>query len=363
MIVHARETEDQGSTLFAVGRYNLHLGEQSRVGSLVTFRHDFAHGEEAGASNVVPVVDGLWRHKTFSLSSSLSGSWSTDEREQRQRLGIKKSIPLAATLSAYNEESWGTIGANTVMIGPDYDPRVGFVNRANQLAVNPWVNLDLRPSWKPDWLRRINPNAFAIVVHGVDDLKFQEALVHAEVGIRLESNHEFYIFGEHSFQRLTQQFAPAPNIAFAPGNYDYGILGVYMESDRSRRISAQGFLGIGHYYSAPTQFAGGKIRLAPTPYTSLVVNYEMNRFTVGNSEAYTHLVIGEGRLALSPRIQLIGVGQYNTNAGAVSANVRFAYEFRPLSFLFLVYDHRPGLQPGSPPDQRLVLKLSVSWPV
>lgn len=367
MIVHARETVEDPSTLFAVGRYNLHLGEQSQIGGLVTFRHDFGRGEQTGASNVVPVLDGLWRHESFSLVSSFSGSWSSDSADT-SRPRVKKSLPIAATLRAYNEASWGSIGINSLLIGPDFDPRVGFINRSNQISVNPYVDFDLRPEWKPSWLRRINPSAFALVIHGVDDLRFQEGLVHAEVGVRFESNDEIYFFGEHSFQRLTQEFAPADNVVFKPGNYDYGAGGIYLQSDQSRWIAIQGYFGLGHYYSAATQFAGGKFRFAPVPHLALTVNYEMNRFVIAqtaengsNNEAFTHLLIGEGRAALSPKIQLIGVAQYNTTTHTASANVRFAWEFRPLSFLFIVYDHRPSGVANTPDDQRLVLKISLSW--
>ncbi len=57
-----------------------------------------------------------------------------------------------------------------------------------------------------------------------------------------------------------------------------------------------------------------------------------------NSTKVTHLITPEVRLAVNPRLQLMGFYQSNTAAGRDVWNVRFSWEFQPLSFLYLVYN-------------------------
>ena len=48
----------------------------------------------------------------------------------------------------------------------------------------------------------------------------------------------------------------------------------------------------------------------------------------------------EGRLALNPRLQLIGFYQQNSENEAKNYNIRLAWEYQPLSFLYIVLNNR-----------------------
>ena len=52
--------------------------------------------------------------------------------------------------------------------------------------------------------------------------------------------------------------------------------------------------------------------------------------------AETHLLLVETRLAVSPKLQLIGSYQRDTDGNASVLNARLAWEFLPLSFVYVV---------------------------
>ena len=69
------------------------------------------------------------------------------------------------------------------------------------------------------------------------------------------------------------------------------------------------------------------------------------------------------RVGITPRMNLTAFYQHNTDLARGTLNVRYAWEFAPLSYLFVVFNDGANLvSPPSPfalpPRQQLVVKLS-----
>ena len=80
--------------------------------------------------------------------------------------------------------------------------------------------------------------------------------------------------------------------------------------------------------------------------------------------AETHLLLVETRLAVSPQLQLIGSYQRDTDGNAQVFNARLAWEFQPLSFVYVVVtDTRSAYRtPDSSPNElRVVAKITYTW--
>lgn len=156
-------------------------------------------------------------------------------------------------------------------------------------------------------------------------------------------------------------------MSFPAGSSTFDRIGVAAYSEHSRLFSAGGNVGIGRYFLADFVRAQGQVGFSPLPHIGLFLNYELNRFDgqgVRPGGVSTHLLQLEGRLALTPRLQLIGSYQRDTAGNVGLTNARLAWEFLPLSFLYVVFtDTRTAFQvPGAPPsEQRLVVK--ATWTV
>mgnify|MGYP001791063035 FL=1 len=57
------------------------------------------------------------------------------------------------------------------------------------------------------------------------------------------------------------------------------------------------------------------------------------------SDLTANLLSTTARLALNPRVRLVGSYQWNSANDANIWNVRFAWEYRPLSFIFIVFNN------------------------
>jgi hypothetical protein len=54
------------------------------------------------------------------------------------------------------------------------------------------------------------------------------------------------------------------------------------------------------------------------------------------------------RVAASPRLQFVTFTQWNTAARQISGNARLTWEYRPLAFFNVIYNHRaPTAGPGA----------------
>ncbi len=172
---------------------------------------------------------------------------------------------------------------------------------------------------------------------------------------------------QHSTQVLTQAFSPIPGLNVPKGTYDYDQFGLAVFSETSRVVSAGFNLTGGKYYRAEGLQLLAQAGLQPIPHVALFFRYQLNRFTgqdVVTDAAVTHLLLGEARLALSPKLQLIGSYQRDTSGNYAVANARLAWEFLPLSFVYVVFtDTRSAYVAMNSPtgEQRLVVKLTYTW--
>jgi hypothetical protein len=63
---------------------------------------------------------------------------------------------------------------------------------------------------------------------------------------------------------------------------------------------------------------------------------EIRNLGISSSNVTTDLATAEIRLALNPRVQWITFYQYNTAVNRNTLNTRLQWEYKPLSFIFLV---------------------------
>lgn len=361
MVVHTLPTTTQNSSLFGVARYSHHLLGESRAGAMLVARHDFESGS-AAATNVVPVVDVLLRRGIFSMNAMASAS--VDQVHD----GSAPTTGVTGSLEGSVQGQWGRLSARGSALSPGYKTRSGFVAReAAFLLTGSWY-LDWRPAWLPKWLRSIQQYLDTSAVWSTQDGRFQEANAYYEVfWLTLEGGDRGWIYGQRTWQSLDAPFAPVPGVSFPAGTSVFDRLGIAAYSEQSRLFSAGGNVGIGRYFLADFVRAQGQVGFSPLPHIGLFLNYELNRFDgegVKPGGVSTHLLQLEGRLAVNPKLQLIGSYQRDTAGNVGLLNARLAWEFLPLSFVYVVFtDTRTAFQvPGAPPsEQRLVVKATFTW--
>ena len=317
---------------FGVARYSRNIREQSRLGGMVTYRTDGASAiHPFGRTNRTVTVDGLWRPGP-SAGLQAMVSQSTDSLS---------GDGTGAQLWAYYENSSVYVGL-LEYFNRDYNPGIGLeLLDANYVMHSPAVLWDLRGDWLPENIRSFNPAISVYSFNSSDggELEFGYAVIQplrfefhsgAAVGVAVEPN----------WQRITGRFAPA-GIEIETGDYDYTRYSVNANSDRSRVLSGELSYETGGYYDGRLSAYSVSGRYAPSPRFELTADFELNRLArLGPMEqARTTRLIGVGsRFAFSPRLQLSGFLQRNSLTSKDILNARLSWEFRPLSYLYVVYN-------------------------
>lgn len=336
LAMRQRGTDDSPATYFGVGRYVHNFSGQNRLGGMVTHRHEESFVQNGiefeSQTNTTATINGFFRPKQ-SLSFEAMISASTDE---------EAGDGLAAHAFLWQQKNWGFMGVTGQYVSPNYLPGVGFLAFEDYLLLGPRIDLDLRPKWLPRFIRSFGPDIGSDVFWRASDGAFQQALLNVSpLDFEFQTGGQFEVRFNQEWQQLDSQFNPL-GIEIAPGYYQFGQYEISLDSDFSRKLAGAVTYGNGTFYDGSLQTWDFDARISPSPYVELIGSYTINDFSnlgVMQSDLTANLLSTTARLALNPRVRLVGSYQWNSANDANIWNVRFAWEYRPLSFIFIVFNN------------------------
>ena len=361
MLIRQRGITGSPTTDFLVGRYVENIGRQNRVGVLTTLKN--THGTNAIGSRQdgTVAVDGFFRlGQSLNYSAMLTSTVSSD----------KNSPSGVAGSSQFFYRSNQFVGWLTqTIVTKNYNPAVGFVSRSDVVSNSFGGYLVNRAKWLPKRVRNFEPGAFVEMYHKASTGYLQEAQWNLNpIWFTFQNAGNFGLFINPTFQRLDDgDFRPL-DLSIASGKYRYVRFSTIFGSDPSKKVSYNVYGEMGRYYDGQLRYGRGSLILAPIPHAAFTLSAEANRFVkVGQYTGTIALYSIESRLAVNPRLQLINFFQRNTFTDRNVWNVRLAWEFQPLSFLYIVYNRgayagslrsSDGTAPGRQQEQHLIGKLS-----
>ncbi len=329
IIMRQRASDNSPATNFFVGRYSENIGANSRLGGLVTVKN------QPGNTNIVSTVDGFFRlGESHSLNTLLMHSANTE----------KGKNGLAGFAQYYYSTNHMKIWLTQSVVTKDFDPEMGFVSRTDVIGTTPGMN----------WYYRGKRLPFKKVIRAFEPGFLPELYWQASTGKSIERTFTFFpvwlnfqsgaYFGyafEPQFQRLTAPFEPL-GVTISPGDYYFTNQQIWFSSDPSRVVSMTGIYIWGNYFNGKLNSGDWRLQFAPIPEISIAGRFNRNRFIkVGEPKTSTTIDLYglEARLALNPRLQLIGFYQKNASDNSENYNVRLSWEYTPLSYIYLVLNH------------------------
>lgn len=363
LLVRQRAADGTPTTHFGVARGSLNLGQRSRVGALVVGRHDDASTSAGRRDNVVAAIDGYSRiGTTGAITAFVSAS---------RNGGAASGTGFASYLWIRGTSSRGYLGFLQDIASRDYDAAAGFIFRTDVILNSPAGWFDWRPDWRPSFVRRMTPGFSNYTYHRLSDGAFLQADLRFDpIDVDMHDGSNVRVALGPTWHELdeaeAETFRPL-GVRLAAGSYRYGVLNVSYESDASRRFGGSASVTTGGYFDGRLTTSRAALFLAPSPRLSARVTFERNDARgLGSerSDVSSDLVVSEVRIARDSRLHVSAFHQYNSLEDVSSWNARLSWEFRPLSYVHLVYnDNRYTADPRAPgsnaPNTRqLVLKLS-----
>lgn len=328
---------------FFVGRYSQNLGKQHRLGALLSYK-----GEDAGSKNLTGTIDGFFRFSQ-ALSWTFMGSTTSD---LHHRTGYAGSSQLL-----YNSNKWIAWWTESIVTNT-YDPQMGFVARGNTLVTDPGVILQERGRWLPSFIRSYNPGASFTLYHNAASLRLTDRYINL-TPVSFQFQHGGILSWNMvlTHQSLESDFTPL-GVAIAKGDYSYIRHKISVSSDQSKKLAASLTGNFGQYYNGSYHSLTASLSFAPAPYIFLSPSIErghLDKVGVAHTTKDITLYTIEGRLALNPRLQLSGIFQRSDITGLTTWNTRFSWEFKPLSYCYIVFNNGRTAQST---DRQVITKIT-----
>ena len=328
MVMRQRESITTPGTNFFVGRFSENFGKQNRIGGLMTVKNN------SNGTNVVSAVDGFFRMgESHSLNTMLIHS----------NTGNKNGFAGHAQYY-YTNNQWKLWWTQT-LVTKDFDPGMGFVSRSDVIGTTPGIFWYYRGNKLPfrNWIRAFEPGIMTEFYHQASTGKLLERQINMNpIWFNFQNGGFFGYLINPTFQQLTEPFAPV-GIKISEGKYNYVRHVFYFSTDQSRVLSTTINFETGSYFNGKLTTKSITLNFAPIPNLFLQGQFNQNHFKdVGdlliNKKADLYSL--SGRIALNPRLQLIGFYQKNSENHLTNYNIRLSWEYQPLSYIYLVFNRR-----------------------
>lgn len=348
--IYMRQGEGDGDPFanFFVGRYSENFGKQNRIGAIVTTKSSPSAVQSTGA------IDAFVRfNDKFSFSGM--GTLTQDSRTGDQGLAEYNQFLYSGNFfRAY----W-----TQTLVSENYNPSMGFVSRRGILSNSQGFDFNVRGKWLPSFVRSWGPGIYTEVYHSLKTGNIiEQRALSGPLWFDLQNGGIIGGYVEASAQNLEETFSPV-GIDINPGNYSYFRKGFLLASDPSAKYSGSSEFGWGGFFNGTLQTLDSKFRLAPIPHVNLGLSWSWSKFEnmgVARETKEVNLLILETRMAVNPRLQLIGFYQKNTTDNLNSLNLRLAWEYQPLSYVYLVFNtlNYQGTDSTQQKQQSFLAKLS-----
>ncbi|HET9702817.1 MAG TPA: DUF5916 domain-containing protein [Vicinamibacterales bacterium] len=235
----------------------------------------------------------------------------------------------------YNADKYG-VQVEHLAVEPNFLPEIGFVRRTDMRRNFGSLRYSPRPRSVPH-LRRLS-----FITSGSYITNVQNRLDTRELAGRAEteftSSDLFVVSYTDSFERLVRPFTLAPGAVVPPGGYDFATTRVSYTGGQQRPVSGEIAVEAGPFYDGDrVAIALNSGRLQVTPQVSLEPSFSINRVSLPRSDVTLKVGRLRATYTITPRMFVSGLVQYNSAAASFGSNVRFRWEYRPGSELFVVY--------------------------
>jgi uncharacterized protein DUF5916/cellulose/xylan binding protein with CBM9 domain len=335
------------ATNFAVARVKRDILRRSYVGVIATRRSPAVSGAGAG------LAFGADANLSFFESLNLVGYYARTDtpgaagRQDSYRARFDYDADRLA------------VQVERLAVGRNFSPEVGFLRRRDFIGNLAQVRLSRRPRSKRA-VRKVSLEAgLDYITDGAGRLENRQARATART--EMQAGDSWSVQYERNFEFLPAPFPIARGIVVPVGGYHFPNLRAAYTLGPHRRVSGDLTLARGGFYAGDRTEAGyrGRVELSSRLFVEpgMTVNWvdlPQGRFTA-------RLLSARATLTFSPAMWVGALVQYNSNASLVSTNVRFRWEYRPGSDVFVVYsDGRDPLGPGAP---TVLLNRSLTFKV
>ena len=324
------------STNFSVVRVKRDILKKSTIGAMYTGRN---RSNVADGGNAVFGVDAAFG---FYENLTVGGYWARSKTE-----GLEGDDDSYQGRFDYFADRYGA-KVEYLKVGDNFNPELGFLQRDD--FTRSFASLRFSP--RPKNLKGVRKLTYQGDVEyfengaGIPETRVQVG----RVAVELENSDVFQVEATRDYEFLARPFAVVSGVNIPAGSYLFSDVLVSYALGAQRKVAGTLSTQIGDFWNGT---------LRTLSYTAARVSL-MKQFSVEPTVQYTKVDLPQGGFtttllrtradyAFSPRMFMSALVQYNSTDRNFSTNVRYRWEYKLGSELFVVYtDERDTRGRGYP---------------
>ena len=249
----------------------------------------------------------------------------------------------------YNADKYGA-QIDHLAVEPNFLPEIGFVRRTDMRRNFGQLRYSPRPQGVPNLRKLTGQASLNYITNTSNRLDTREAIGKFEA--ELTSSDVANLTYTDNFERLVRPFTIAPGVTLPVGTYSFHTTRLGYTAGPQRPISGEVVYETGPFYNGSRQtFSLNTARVQLTPQMSLEPSLSINWVDLVQGSFTAKVIRTRATFTITPRMFVSGIVQYNSSGTSFGSNVRFRWEYKPGSELFVVYtddydtEARPSVTP------------------
>jgi hypothetical protein len=246
----------------------------------------------------------------------------------------------------YTPDLYG-VRAEYLKVGDSFNPEVGFVRRFDIRRSFGSLRFSPRPKKDPnrrrpflDPVRKFTWEAnLEYFLNGAGSVVTRRQS--GRFNIEFETSDQFTVEAARNYELLTEPFlvgSVGSGVVVPPGGYNFSDVLISYAFGQQRRASGTVSVQAGEYYDGTIAAVSYTVaRVSITKRLSFEPTISLNRVELLSGNLTAKLYRVRGDYAFSPRMFVSALVQYSSTDRTFSSNLRFRWEYRPGSELFLVW--------------------------
>ena len=346
----ADETTTTPATNFTVLRVKRDVLRRSTIGAMLTRRSNSTL--VADAANTAFGADAAF---SFFQDVNIGGYVARSATN-----GVTRDRDSYLARAAYDGDRYGA-QLSYLKVGDTFSPEAGLVRRDNMRRSFASLRFSPRPRVRFKGIRQFTyEGSVEYIENGAGQLETR--VQSGRFAIERQNSDTFSVEGGQNYESLLRPLAVATGVAIPRGGYSFRDVTAAYQLGLQRRVSGTVSLRRGEYYDGTiTAFGYTGARASLLKQWSVEPSVQINDVNRARGGFTTVLLRARSDYAFSPRMFAGTLVQYSSNDSAFSTNLRYRWEYRPGSELFVVYTDERDTRVAGFPDLRnraLVLKAN-----
>ncbi len=334
-------------TNFSVIRVRRDILRRSSIGIIATHRDKSL--DYSGSNSVVGVDAAFTFFDNFNINTYYAKSRTEELDGQDDTYQARVS---------YGGDRYG-FNVSHLKIAENFNPEIGFVRRSDVRKTSGRLRFSPRPRSIRS-VRRFRFQAeFDYYENNQSQLESKELKL--EFGTEFNRGDDFNVSYERSFEYLFSDFEISDGVILPVGGYEFDRLSARYRLGPQRKISGWIRGEMGGFFGGTRTELGYFGRVEVTSQFTVEPNISQNWVNLPEGDFITTLLRVRSTYALSARSFVGALVQYNTSNDSLAMNIRYRWEYKPGSDIFVVYtDGRDTTTDGFPGlrNQSFVVKFT-----